>query len=55
LDAKFKKVILIEERIFSKKNIIAGIHAVNICCLLVSKNIADIKIEFDHDKYLSHK
>lgn len=53
LDAKFKKVISIEETIFSsKKNINDNIHTVNVCCLLVSKNFNNIKIDSDHDKYL---
>ena len=53
LDAKFKKIVSIEETIFSsKKNMIDNVHTVNVCCLLVSKNMNDIKIDSDHDKYL---
>jgi len=53
LDAKFQKIISVEETIFRQsKNVATSVHTVNICCYLVSKNTKKIKIDSDHSKYL---
>jgi colanic acid biosynthesis protein WcaH len=53
LHAKYKKILSIEETFFTRvKDKDFDIHTVNICCLLESKNITQVKINSDHDKYI---
>ncbi|MBU1261321.1 MAG: NUDIX domain-containing protein [Planctomycetes bacterium] len=52
LDCKYKKIISIEETIFSKTDTIhSDVHTVNICCEMIPVNIESFKFDKYHNDY----